>query len=832
MSQVPTEGSPPGEPMKRRRGRPFLMREAPVTAHQEGLIQKEAEKIKEIDDLMKKHGFMSIRQYLQAYFGNKHFKKGQTFFLRHGAPTGFEATLDMWLKDDRLEEMPRSLVMENWMIHEALYEFDSLLDDKHSCLRHMSRESIEDGFQAVQLEDFYAEVQENAPMLWRLFTTLGQKKTPSKKRKIDEPGEDVRGDLVALTSLLNLLYSRNQQANGLQSLMSIYYKAQGTHKQALETLHRTGMVVSYTESNRTLHEVADNVSSQLKKDCQMASHLISVDNVNQQIRSTENRLDHKSYMDNSTAGYAFLVQGLPEGEKFVRRGWLKRGARRELSSLDMAPDDSVVLRTHQEMKANIMDVVQNFMKDQGGIKDLNRKKYLPHVTVKRLPIEATKISTFPLAEAEQMSVIGNKESLTIFLQKVMGLDFFDLSEELVLSSGDQLTMDRWRSLMKLTDTEPLSERFDFILPIPGLFHTKQTYMKMSASNHWGDSVLDASSITAAQAKLHREKIDKNCSDLWAMKSLTGHMLEGQILSLLAAEWKVFTLEDLAERCKDVDDTVKCINTIADKYLIYDAVLKLRKKAVRDIVFENGLLSVRHGLWVHAFHESVAIGDIGRVKDLLDIWTPCFLGSHHYKYAIEMLEIQCGFKSEWTPGLQEIILRNWLVNPPGLANHFLPVDEFQEECVRMLKHIHNPGGSERVGEFMRETLARLLCVFMNIKRSIKEVTGGIDYRSGHTRSDSRADVKALFDIGVDIPGEDEANHGMVKPAVDWYQEGLGVLTEGKYWHGFLGRSTKGLHLQYRRSYEENQDEEADNEGGEDEDEIMREYIFDGALTFEE
>ena len=79
------------------------------------------------------------------------------------------------------------------------------------------------------------------------------------------------------------------------------------------------MAVSYTEGNRTLHEVAENVARQLKRDCAGISHLISVDNVNQQIRSTENRLDPKSYMDNSTAGYTMPLQGLPEGVKYVKR---------------------------------------------------------------------------------------------------------------------------------------------------------------------------------------------------------------------------------------------------------------------------------------------------------------------------------------------------------------------------------------------------------------------------------------------------------------------------------------------------------------------------------
>lgn len=495
----------------------------------------------------------------------------------------------------------------------------------------------------------------------------------------------------------------------------------------------------------------------------------------------------------------------------------------------------------------MLDIVVNIMKDRGGINQLNHARDLPHVVVKRLPVVCSKISTFPLVNCEQMSIVGNKESLARFTRQVMGLRFYNLSEELRICSGDQLTMDRWRSIMILTDTEPLSECFDWNLPIPGLFHTKQTYMKMFTSNHGGETVEDVSSITGAQWKLRREKIDKGCSDLCAMKSLMGHILMAQVLGVLAAEWKVNTLDELAEKCQNGNQVVECINKVAEEYLVYNAVANLREKSVRDIVFENGLLSLRHNLWVHSFHQGVAEGDIGKVKDLLDIWPPCFLRSKHYKYTIEMLEIQCGFKAEWSMELQEVVLRNWLVNPPGLANHFLPVDEFQEKCVRMLKEIHNSGGAERTGEFLRETVARLLCVFRNITKSVRVAMGGTDYRSGHTRSDGKADVKALFDMymdkalytkirnrGVAISVGDESRTSIgLKACGDWYQDGMDVLTEGVYWEGFVKRGIRGMRLQYCKSYddvEENEERDGENEDGGDV--FTGEDIFLGAMNYEE
>lgn len=55
----------------------------------------------------------------------------------------------------------------------------------------------------------------------------------------------------------------------------------------------------------------------------------------------------------------------------------------------------------------------------------------------------------------------------------------------MLVSGDQLTMDRYRSLKALHDTDILGEQFNWILLIMGLFHLMMNYLKMFLKNHLG-----------------------------------------------------------------------------------------------------------------------------------------------------------------------------------------------------------------------------------------------------------------------------------------------------------------------------------------------------------
>lgn len=331
----------------------MLMREH-LSEYQEGLLKAEADKINLVLTYMRGEGFASIRQFLGAVFSNSHLKSTQTQFFQTGLPTGIDQILNQWLKDKRVApgEGSRLHSVEDWVCNLANNEFENLLDEKkNSCLRHMAQSSVESGFQASRLEDLLDEVKMKAPFLWRLFLMLGSKKIKSNE-VIEAKDMGLRAKNVSLMSLLNLLYARNQQANGIQSLMAVYYKAEGTYKRAMETMHKSGYIISYSEIQRTLNEIAQNLDAQLRAYARAQSLMISVANVNQMIRATETQLDHKSYIDNSTAGYARLIVGLPPGECIVQRRWLNRGRRLEMCSMDLNPGDECAIRVMEVSHVN------------------------------------------------------------------------------------------------------------------------------------------------------------------------------------------------------------------------------------------------------------------------------------------------------------------------------------------------------------------------------------------------------------------------------------------------------------------------------------------------
>ncbi|KAF8239055.1 hypothetical protein L208DRAFT_1085438, partial [Tricholoma matsutake] len=76
--------------------------------------------------------------------------------------------------------------------------------------------------------------------------------------------------------------------------------------------------------------------------------------------------------------------------------------------------------------------------------------------------------------------------------------------------------------------------------------------------------------------------------------------------------------------------------------------------------------------------AVADGDIGSVWECMKMMLFTFTGSSHNKYASYLLEMFCNLELESDPELRTLVFENWLVNPSGLAGHWVPGDLYQEQ----------------------------------------------------------------------------------------------------------------------------------------------------------
>ena len=123
------------------------------------------------------------------------------------------------------------------------------------------------------LSEIKRVVKKRAPVVWRICCGLG-KKTNNSEAWVE------RSEVVTLSSVLNLLYGRNMQANMWQTVIGIFYYASGIQKVGLEALHELGACPSYMHLNSVLHKLADSEREQLKSEAKRRPYLIQLDNVN------------------------------------------------------------------------------------------------------------------------------------------------------------------------------------------------------------------------------------------------------------------------------------------------------------------------------------------------------------------------------------------------------------------------------------------------------------------------------------------------------------------------------------------------------------------------
>ena len=120
---------------------------------------------------------------------------------------------------------------------------------------------------------------------------------------------------------------------GFQTNIRVFSNAHKTQKRALGILRAIGLVPSHTQVSAVLRGLASSTRAQLLS---MAQNPIKfcIDNVDQKVGVRHTSVYYKSYLDNSTAGYASkLLLGdveIPQGLRGIPMAWWKLGQRVQL----------------------------------------------------------------------------------------------------------------------------------------------------------------------------------------------------------------------------------------------------------------------------------------------------------------------------------------------------------------------------------------------------------------------------------------------------------------------------------------------------------------------
>lgn len=109
-----------------------------------------------------------------------------------------------------------------------------------------------------------------------------------------------------------------------------------------------------------------------------------------------------------------------------------------------------------------------------------------------------------------------------------------------------------------------------------------------------------------------------------------------------------------------------------------------------------------------------------------------------------MDIRGGMLGEWNDQLQQIIRRNWILNPRGREGKCLRLDEFMQELVRVYKPQYNPVGFENLEDFQRRIIARCVIYLTATKEDFRRGLGIKRHAGNRVSRDGLPDVKALLD----------------------------------------------------------------------------------------
>lgn len=396
------------------------------------------------------------------------------------------------------------------------------------------------------LADIKSFLNKSAPYSWRIFRALAQGVT-----------EKSTSDFVTLNSLASILNNRNQQINSYQvsksegemylydinrkqTIITIFLYSSKLNKSAIEVLHRLGMCSSYTHLNDVLKRLAKMLEAQLKEDTAEKGMKVTLDNFNKMIGVRDGSSIRHSYQNNSTGGYASAVRGLPSNLKAIPRDWYIPGARMMLTPRQLKPSDAAFTYMNDftlfYIGKLLIDHVGSGWKVAGdGVEAEDHLSVFKRPEVECLELVPTAIYPLELMDIEQQSVDGNLRGVFKVLTEALGCSPEQLMEGLFLVGGDQLLLDRLRSIQLLREGDVPGEDFMFVVTLLGPLHTCMNKKKLIMRHHFG-GMDEAGSLMSFNKVLKRDrKIDKEAKDLWACMDLTRDSLDGVLLGLLMEE---------------------------------------------------------------------------------------------------------------------------------------------------------------------------------------------------------------------------------------------------------------------------------------------------------
>jgi len=224
------------------------------------------------------------------------------------------------------------------------------------------------------------------------------------------------------------------------------------------------------------------------------------------------------------------------------------------------------------------------------------------------------------------------------------------------------------------------------------------------------------------------------------------------------------------------------------------MLRSKPEAERDILYENSMLLVQHGLLYREFSNAIAMGDTGTIEHCLSYFAVWFQSTGKFNYAAASVHIVSSLRKTWSNDFREFWQDTCLVNSSGKTTGYVACDMLCEYLVRELKDLFQHMSTD----FLREVVATQILVFRDIRKNISRQCHATDYGQHSAGISSWQNVRAITSKLLAIrvfqqsPGRGSGpiSESPRRTVIDLYDAGLTKLSTGACLEKYKAKIKKG------------------------------------------
>jgi len=394
--------------------------------------------------------------------------------------------------------------------------------------------------------------------------------------------------------------------------------------------------------------------------------------------------------------------------------------------------------------------------------DVLQKSHEPYrmfVTAFKIP-DGTLLGSTPtlafeigLLDIDQSTVSGNIQVIE-HVQELLDLpkEFFE-TRKLGLV-GDLLTISRFHSAKqrRASEIDSLpSDRWEWAVPIFGLFHLQMTVVKVILRTHYGSHDTPGS-LAYNISLLGRKRIDPNVKFYHDAKEL----LISSFYAMVRRIWLVMMGktdstsglgEGLEEMRRDLGDDgsqvqerlIIMAKAIYDTYFVRHSVL-LDTLCPADV---NAALFIRDMVVYLELCAAIKHGDIKRLQAILKPLTIMMSAGGSPHYALELLRMHYGVRYAWTKLRSEAIFSSMLMNTKGEEDSFIPLDLYQEFNNKLVKECIKRQGSNRSMESLKNVTTPNIRLLDTIATNLEDELGVPFNSAFHRTMSADDDIRTLI-----------------------------------------------------------------------------------------